>query len=82
MDIQSSLPSPGPEEHLARLEAEEQANECLYKVLDIGQAMLQSGGGGLIGHLLAAFPDQLIKCRHGFPPFSMFAPGDTGRYLF
>ena len=43
MDIQSSLPSPGPEEHLARLEAEEQANECLYKVLDIGQAMLQSG---------------------------------------
>ena len=28
MDIpmQSSLPSPGPEEHLARLEAEEQAN--------------------------------------------------------
>ena len=43
MDIQSSLPSPGPEQHLARLEAEEQANERLYKVLDIGQAMLQSG---------------------------------------
>ena len=43
MDIQSSLPSPSQEEHLARLEAEEQANERLYKVLDIGQAMLQSG---------------------------------------
>ena len=43
MDIQSSLPSPSREEHLARLEAEEQANERLYKVLDIGQAMLQSG---------------------------------------
>lgn len=30
--------------HIARLEAAERANEYLYRVLDIGQYMLQSGG--------------------------------------
>lgn len=44
MDIPMQSPLPlGSERHLLRLEAEEHANEWLYKVLDIGQAMLQSG---------------------------------------
>jgi len=32
------------EAYLARLKAADQANECLYRILDIGQEMLQCGG--------------------------------------
>ena len=39
---QSILPHEG--EQLARLEAVDRANEYLYRVMDIGQYMLQSGG--------------------------------------
>jgi hypothetical protein len=34
------------------------------------EALLHGGGGGLIGDLLSALADQLIKRRHSFPPFS------------
>jgi hypothetical protein len=38
------------------------------------QATLQSGRSGLVSHLVATLVDQLIKSRHGFPPFLTCSP--------
>jgi len=50
-------------------------------VLQGVQAMLKGGRSGLVGHLLTALADQLIKSRHDFPPFQKSAP-DGAWYLF
>src|SRR5699024_12594376 len=52
-------------------------------VLQGVHTFLQRGSGGLVGDLLSALADQLVKSRHVFPPFSrcrcfqrIFYPGN------